>query len=106
MWYQRSSAWYTALDADCIELLSRLPAATDPGGLLVRRVMNWCPLVSYPAALSASLMDCSASSSLSCNPLSLSARVHLLAAALWCPRTITRSSRGRFFVFVVARYSP
>src|SRR5215210_1294118 len=28
-------AWYTELDADCIGLLSRLPAATCPGGLLI-----------------------------------------------------------------------
>src|SRR5215210_3078284 len=28
-------AWYTDSDADCIELLSRLPAATGPGGLLI-----------------------------------------------------------------------
>src|SRR5215218_4372486 len=40
MWYQRSSAWYNELDADCIELLSRLPAATCPGGLLLRCLMS------------------------------------------------------------------
>src|SRR5215211_6352170 len=28
-------AWYNVLDADCIELLSRRPAATCPGGLVV-----------------------------------------------------------------------
>src|SRR5918999_5379840 len=40
MWCPRSLAWYNVLDADCIELLSRLPAATDPGGLSVQRLKN------------------------------------------------------------------
>src|SRR5215208_1882954 len=33
MWFQRSWAWYNSVVAD-IELLSRHPAATSPGGLL------------------------------------------------------------------------
>src|SRR5918998_5622640 len=40
MWRQRSSAWYNVLDADCIELLSRRPAATGPGGLFVYGVRH------------------------------------------------------------------
>src|SRR5215218_8455341 len=36
-------AWYTELDADCIELLSRRPAATCPGGLLIYNNMHGLP---------------------------------------------------------------
>src|SRR5215210_7662175 len=58
MWCQRSSAWYNVLDADCIELLSRLPAATSPGGLFVygvKHVSLACCLSIAGGALPASL---------------------------------------------------
>src|SRR5215204_6885020 len=41
----------------------------------------------------------------SARPLAVAASHHLLLAALWCPRTNTRSSLGRFRVLAVARYS-